>query len=367
MRKYVLPMIYVFSLLMILTSCSNDNSDEIIVTDDVVTDDGLYYPPLNSSTWETTSLSELGWSETAFDDLKTFLANSNTESFMLLKDGKIVIEEYFNGANASTLNPWFSAGKTLTAFTTGLAQQDGYLSIDDKTSDYLGVGWTDMPLEKENLITIKHQLTMSSGGDFTVMNTSCTDPECLEYLNDAGAFWYYHNAFYTLIQPLLDEAIPQGFESYFHTEIEDKIGIDGIWVQSGYNKFYFSTAREMARFGLLNLGRGDWNGTQLLNETYFNQMTNTSQQMNQSYGYLWWLNGKENYRTPASIDLFTGSLVPNAPSDTFAGLGARDQKLYVVPSLNLVVIRMGDAADTTLLGPSGYDNLLWEKINAVMN
>ena len=333
----------------------------------VVIEEELYFPPLNFTSWETTTLSDLNWNETAFEELKTFLEDTNTESFILLKHGKIVIEEYFSGTNAATLNPWFSAGKTLTSFTTGLAQQDGYLSIDDVTSDYLGTGWTDIPLEKESLITIKHQLTMSSGGDFTNLNTNCTDPECLEYLHDAGTYWFYYNAFYTLIQPVLDAAIPQGFDNYFQSELASKIGLNGLWIQSGYNRFYASNAREMARFGLLNLNGGNWSGTQLLDENFFDDMTNTSQTMNPSYGYLWWLNGKNSYRTPASVDIFSGSLIPNAPSDLIAGLGAKDQKLYVIPSLDMVIIRMGDAADTDLLGPSGYDNLLWEKINVVMN
>lgn len=367
MNKKSTSMSFVLGLLIFFISCDSDNDETIVTVDpEPVTTDELYFPPLNSAAWETTSLSELNWNETAFEELKTFLANTSTESFLVLKNGKIVIEEYFNGANASTQNPWFSAGKTLTAFTTGLAQQDGYLSINDMTSEYLGAGWTDMTIEKESLITIRHQLTMSSGGDFSNMNTHCTDPECLEYLHDAGTFWFYYNAFYTLIQSVLEEAIPEGFESYFQSEIERKIGLNGFWFQNGYNKFYFSNAREMARFGLLNLNRGNWNGMQLLNETFFDEMVNTSQQMNQSYGYLWWLNGKSSYRTPASINLNSGSLIPNAPNDLFAGLGARDQKLYVIPSLDMVIVRMGDAGNDNQLGPSGYDNELWEKINAVI-
>lgn len=350
---------------MSLLSC-NSNEEDIEVIDPVTSDE-LYFPPLNSSTWETTALSELNWNSTAFSELKTFLEDSNTESFILLKDGKIVIEEYFHGATPTTLHPWFSAGKTLTAFTIGLAEQDGYLSIDIPTSNYLGVGWTNMPADKESLITIKNQLTMTSGGDYNVTNIHCTDPECLEYLNDAGTFWYYHNAFYTLLQPVMDAAISEGFEAYFQSQLANKIGLNGLWFESGFNSIYLSDARSMARFGLLNLNRGNWNGNQLLNETFFDAMTNTSQQLNRSYGYLWWLNGKESYRVPASTQQFSGSLIPNAPADLIAGLGANDQKLYVVPSLNLVIIRMGDSGGTPLLGPSGYDTLLWEKINAVID
>ena len=150
-------MVSFFTLVLFLISCGSNTDDSVIINDDPVTvNEELYFPPLNSSTWETLSLNALNWNETAFEELKTFLSSSNTESFIVLKDGKIVIEEYFNGASATTINPWFSAGKTLTAFVTGLAQQDGFLSINDATSNYLGEGWTDMPLEKEDLITIKH-------------------------------------------------------------------------------------------------------------------------------------------------------------------------------------------------------------------
>lgn len=367
MKKEITYMIYIFSLLTLFAACNSENSDDIDITDSEIIEEDLYFPPLNSSIWETISITELNWNETALSNLNTFLEDSNTESFIILKNGKIVIEEYFNGASSTTFNPWFSSGKTLTAFTVGLAQQNGYLSIMDKTSDYLGEDWTDMLIEKENLISIRNQLTMTSGGDYSVSNTNCTDPDCLKYLNDSGTFWYYHNAFYTLLQSVLEEAVPQGFESFFQTQLEDQIGLNGFWFQSGYNSIYVSTARDMARFGLLNLNRANWDGSQLLNETYFDEMTNTSQSLNNAYGYLWWLNGKNNYRTPASTELFSGTLIPNAPNDLIAGLGANDQKLYIIPSQNLVIIRMGASGGTNLLGPSGYDNLLWEKINAVID
>ena len=96
-------------------------------------------------------------------------------------------------------------------------------------------------------------------------------------------------------------------------------------------------------------------------------MVSTSQNLNKAYGYLWWLNGKESFRIPLSTEEFPGVLIPNAPNDLIAGLGLNDQKLYVVPSQNLVIIRMGDDAGDAQAGPSSFDNLLWEKINAVIN
>jgi CubicO group peptidase (beta-lactamase class C family) len=123
----------------------------------------------------------------------------------------------------------------------------------------------------------------------------------------------------------------------------------------------------MARFGLLMMNQGVWGEETILSKNYFDEMTNSSQDINLSYGYLWWLNGKANFMGTASQEVFTGNLIPNAPTDMYAALGANNQKIYVVPSKNLVIIRTGDSAGATQLGPSSFDNELWEKINAVIN
>jgi CubicO group peptidase (beta-lactamase class C family) len=124
----------------------------------------------------------------------------------------------------------------------------------------------------------------------------------------------------------------------------------------------------MARFGLLNLNRGTWDTTPILeDQTFFTEATTSSQDLNPSYGYLYWLNGKTNYKIPGSEELYQGKLIPNAPDDLFAGLGAFDQKLYVVPSQGLVIVRLGDSADADELGPTTFDNNLWEKLNALIN
>lgn len=357
-----------YSILLVgfLLACSGTDDSVDETTDDLIAADELYFPPVNSSEWKTTSLTELNWNETAVTELNTFLSETNTEAFLILKDGKIVIENYYNGAASDDFQPWNSAGKTLTAFTVGIAQREGLLDIQDSTSEYLGAGWTDMTAEEESNIKLFHQLTMTSGGDYTVENTACHDPECLQYLDDPGSVWYYHNAFYTLLQPVLDTASPTDFRTYFSETLRDKIGMNGSWITLGYNNVYFSSARSMARFGLLNLNEGAWEDEQLIPTSYFEAMTNTSQELNKSYGYLWWLNGKVSYRLPQTTIEFSGMLIPNAPSDLIAGLGKDDQKLFVVPSEQLVIIRMGGSGGSDLLGPSGYDNELWEKINALI-
>jgi hypothetical protein len=96
---------------------------------------------------------------------------------------------------------------------------------------------------------------------------------------------------------------------------------------------------------------------------YFTAMTTPSQEINPAYGYLWWLNGQENYMTPRLQFLFDGPIIPSAPADMIAGLGKNDQKVYVVPSEGLVVVRMGNDASNALFALSDFDPLLWEKIS----
>lgn len=326
-----------------------------------------YFPPTSSTIWETVSPVSLKWDEAALANLYTFLEQKNTKAFIILKDGHMVTERYFGTFTPESNWYWASAGKTLTAFLVGIAQAEGKLNINDKTSKYLGTGWTSLPMEKENSITIRHQLTMTTGLDDTHGDVDCTLPECLQYKAEVGTRWAYHNAPYTLLEKVVEAATGTTYNQYFQQKVRDKIGMGGLWIKNGYNNVFFSTARSMARFGLLMLNKGKWNETSILSDTdYLNSKTQSSQTLNPSYGYLTWLNGKSNYRLPQTQLSFNGPLIPNAPPDTYAALGKNDQKIYVVPSQNIVVIRMGESAGNTQLAASGFDNELWGKLKLVM-
>ena len=327
----------------------------------------LYFPPLTGNNWETISPDSLGWCTDKIDSLYDFLDQKNSKAFIILKDGKIVIEHYFDSFTQDSIWYWASAGKTLTAFLTGIAQEEGYLSLSDSTSKYLGSGWTSCPPEKEKLITIRNQLTMTSGLKDFVADPYCTDPQCLIYQADAGTRWAYHNAPYTLLDQVITNATGQNFNLYFNNKIRSRTGMNGIWLPSGYNNVYFSNARSMARYGLLIQNKGIWASDTLLHDIgYFNAMVNTSQNINNSYGYLWWLGGKESYMLPQTQFVFPGTWAPNAPSDMIAGLGKNGQILNVVPSMELVMIRMGDAPDSSLEVAPYFNNEIWQKLNQVI-
>lgn len=357
MRKYIT----LLALSLLTFSCSSDDDTNSSNT----TEETMYFPPNDgSNTWETKSISSLGWNQSAVQPLLDYLQLKNSKSFIILVNGRIVLENYFNGHSATTPWYWASAGKTLTTTVTGIAEQEGLININNKVSDYLGTGWTSAPLAKENLITCKNLLSMNSGLNETLGDN--VSPANLQYVADAGTRWAYHNV-YVKLQDVIAQQSGQTWTNYFNTKLRDKLGITGgAWINSGDGlSVYWSTSRNMARFGLMALNKGKWNGNQVVNEAFFNNATTTSQSINQSYGYLWWLNGKSSYRLPQTQFQFNGSIIPSAPSDMYCALGKDDQKIYVIPSKKMVIIRMGDAADTVNMALSDFDDVLWQKISAL--
>lgn len=325
----------------------------------------LYFPQNTpNASWDTLPADQLGFSTFEIDSLNRFLKRTNGKSFILLQDGKRALETYFDSYTKDSLWYWASAGKTMTAFLVGIAQQEGLLDIDMPTSTYLGRGWTSLTPAQEDSITVWHQLSMTSGLDDGIAPTTqvpdplnCLDSACLQYLAPAGSRWSYHNAPYRLLLDVIENVSGQNPNVFTFTRLYQPTGIRGFWS----NYVQFGKARDMARFGLLMQGKGSWDGTPILQDTtYFNQLARPSQSLNNSYGYLWWLNGQPSFMLPQVQFTFPGSLVPAAPADMYAALGKNDQKIYVVPSLGWVVVRQGNSATTSAAGPSSFDNELWK-------
>ena len=345
-------------LLLVFASCKKDNSNPPAA-------ETMYFPSNTDTTWERKSMSSLGWNTSNAQALKDYLSQKHSKSFMILVNGRIVMEEYFNGHTPTATWPWNSAGKTLVSTATGIAQQEGLLNINTRASQYLGAGWTVAPLAKENLITVRHLLTMTSGlNDSSELVIRAN----LKYMADAGTRWSYHNVFQKLMD-VVAAASNQNYEDYFNAKLKNKLGMDGFWNYGLIFTVYHSNTRSMARFGLMALNNGKWKNEQIINQAFFNEAINTSQSINPSYGYLWWLNGKSGAMIPGGQTYYPGTLIPNAPVDMYAAMGAEDQRIYVIPSKKMVVIRMGDASDpqNPSFAVSGFDNELWGKINAVIN
>ena len=326
--------------------------------------ESYYFPELTGDVWEQKTAESLGWDIKKLNEAFDFAATTNTYGLIILQNGRIVKEQYWNNWTKDTRYYIASAGKSVIGFLTGIAQQDGILNINDKTSKYLGAGWTSLPPDKEDLITIRNNLTMTTGLDDAVADPDCEDPACLTYKADAGNRWAYHNAPYRLLHKVLSNVSGLSLQQYSKQKLFDKTGMsNSFWI----NSVMWCTTRDAARFGSLILKKGTWNGTALLSDiTYYNSMVNSSQTLNNAYGYLFWLNGKSSFMAPTLQNVFNGSLVPSAPNDMLLALGKDDKKIYIVPSLNLVAVRLGDASGGTTLGPSSFDNEFWQKLKAAL-
>ena len=303
----------------------------------------IYFPPLTGNSWDTLSPSSLNWCPDSVSSLVDYVGANNSKAFLVLKNGKIVLEEYYGTFARDSFWYWASAGKSLTAFLVGLAQEEGLLNIDSASSLYQGQGWTTCTSEQEQAITVKNQLCMTTGLDTDIPDLDCTQPQCLTYLAEPGTRWYYHNAPYTKLDAVIAGATGQTLNQFYISRLRSQIGMNGSFFPIGDNNVNISTARSFARFGLLVLNRGIWASDTIMHDSnYFDAMVNTSQDLNLAYGYLWWLNGKESFRYPETEIVFPGYLLPDAPADLIAAVGKNSQLLLIVPSQNLIVVRMGD-------------------------
>ncbi len=323
-----------------------------------------YFPPNTGGTWDTMQPSSIGWCDKNVDSLYQYLQACHSDGFIILKDGKIVLEKYFGTFTKDSIHIWNSASKSLTSFLVGMAQYDKLFSLEDSVSKYLGDGWTKAPLAKERNIRIKHLISMNSGLDddppSPCDNLSTVDT-CLLYRVEPNTRWAYHTGAYKQVQDVISVKSGISYNLYTIQKLSNRIGMQGLWSPGG---IYFSTTRNMAKFGLLALAKGIWNGDTLMKDTnYYRDMIQSSQSLNLSYGYLWWLNGKPSYMAPGLQLVVSKPFMPNAPADMFMALGKDDQKIYIVPSQNLVVARFGASAYGVAAAFSPFDDSLWGYIN----
>lgn len=181
------------------------------------------------------------------------------------------------------------------------------------------------------------------------------------------------NPAYQRLHPLLEKAVGTSVEEFSSRVLFEPLGMR-------HSRFRFHsfvmTARDMARFGLMILARGTWNGRPVIDDReYFAAMLAPSQELNRSYGYLWWLNGQESFRTVGRPRAAVrGALVPDAPPDMVTANGKGGQRISVATGAGLVVVRLGE---DPAAGPDGeaegdgtqsrFDVQLWRRLDRAMS
>lgn len=311
----------------------------------------LYFPPDNGE-WENVSPESAGWNADLLDAALDVAGSRDSSGVVILHKGRIMAERYWDAPQVAAyqqlltgyddlghaLEDVASAQKSVVATLTGMAQERGYLSIDDSVTDYLGAGWSQASPEQERAITIRHLLTMTSG--------LATD---FSYEAEPGSKWLYNTPVYHALMPTLMAATGLSRNQLTVGWISAPLGMHNTawtprpWADAAIAVGLSTTAREMARFGLMIQAGGRWGDEVIIaDQSYLDEMLSPSQSLNPAYGFLWWINGQDSALDPsARARRSEGALIPSAPADLVAMQGAGDRKLYLVPSLNLVITRLG--------------------------
>lgn len=336
---------------------------------------GLYFPPhpTASTDWEKLKSSDLNWDQAALQQLLEWLPTQDTRAFLVLKDGKIVVEEYWGakltgtgGMDQNSYWYWDAAGNAITVGLMGIAQQEKLLSIKDRSQKHLDGGWTSMPVAKEKNIRLVHHLSYTTGINDQVKNLFDFTPKSLNYQADAGQRWAYHPATFLLLEQVIQKVTGKEQEAYFKEKIGDPIGMKGFWQKAGQSQSFYSDARSFGRFGLLMLAKGYWAGEQIWEDVYTNEMVQASQKSNKSFGYNFWINGQESYQLPGNPRVYSGSFIPSGPADMYMAVGKNGQLLMMIPSKNLVIVRMGGAPGD-LPVPYLLIRQFWDRMSLVLN
>ncbi|MDB2445226.1 beta-lactamase family protein [Gammaproteobacteria bacterium] len=314
----------------------------------------LYFP-MEDTDWEVISPSEAGWDPALLAEAVKLAGDRKSSGLLILQNGKIIAEQYWERPDASLryrnslqkfdlqnrpIEDVASVQKSITAILVGIAQTRGFLTLEDSVTSYVGSGWSNASLTQESAITIRHLLTMTSG--------LTSD---LFFEEKPGGKWFYNTPAYHLLMPVVSAATGKTRDEITHEWLTKPLGMtNSFWVlrnsDSSENVFGFATTnRDLARVGLMIQGGGQWKDEVIFEDPNFLQeMLSPSQNLNPSYGYLWWLNG-QTFSLGFSSDAVrsSGPIISEAPPDLIAMQGAQGRKLYLVPSLNLLITRLGES------------------------
>ncbi len=339
-------------------------------------DTGIYYPPPESKGgWRwLKGLDEVrsvaGMDSEELDQVRQteeFLYGGDSWAIVIIRHGYLVREFYtFNVLVPTRFDMW-SGTKSFTGTAWGLLLEDSrqnrlpdgrQVELDSPAYDFIPEGYPLTDPRKERL-TIRHLLTMTSGiagqsvgvigmptateyGPFEHALGQCPNrygkwADAL--LAEPGTRWDYSDPAFAHLALAFAHIAGQEMNEYLQERVFKPIGIENLsWDGQGGSGFIgphanahtgiHISARELARFGYLMLHKGDWGGQQLIPGWWIDLATKTSQDLNPAYGYTWWVNT-------------SGLHWPGLPEDAFALSGYRSNYCCIIPSLDLVIARVG--------------------------
>jgi CubicO group peptidase (beta-lactamase class C family) len=299
-----------------------------------------------------------------------FLISQGTLSFIVIKNDTIVYEKYFNGFEPDSLRTIFSVSKAFTSSLVGIAIDEGYIkSVDQFVSDFIPSFKSD---GKEKM-TVNNLLQMTSGlsendysdilkiGLFYYSKDQNKRAKRTKLRFKPGTKFQYSSITTQLLGICLEKATGKSFETYFREKIWEPMGMEYNALSSkddkGFHKYFggiSANPKDLAKFGLLYLNNGNWNGQQIVPEDWVKAtaIRDTIQGKSTSYTNCFWL------------DTYPLENVFNK-SDFFAG-GYGGQIVYVNQENNTVIIRTGTTEVDVHWGRS-FSKLSYFSLNKVPN
>jgi len=278
------------------------------------------------------------------------LAESRTrQSIIIMRNGAIVYEAYFNGSRASDSNNIASVSKSMLSALFGIAIEQGYFeSTDERIADYLPAYFDDVDdpklrdLRLHDMLTMTHGLAWAENEASRFLNRSedwVADILSTPLSDEPGARFNYSTGVSHVMSAVLTEATGLSACEFAHRFLFQPLGIEAeFWGVDPQGYFtgghsVSMTAREVARFGQLYLDEGRWQGEQIVPGWWVAASTSPQIDIGNNYagyGYYWWLNRIAAY-------------------DMYSALGAGGQILHVIPALEIVMVtthgRQGNQRD----------------------
>jgi CubicO group peptidase (beta-lactamase class C family) len=304
--------------------------------------------------WETMHMDSLNVDTPAFYQLFNQLNEGGhmVHSILLVKDKKLIVEEYFGKYSTYKQHDLRSVSKSIRSILMGIAIDKGFVdSLDDPFSKYVRE-----PVPQKNLdprkkeISIRHLLTMSPGLDCNDWDKNSRGQEdriyrqkdWLQYflnlpmVSDPGTVSNYCSVGTILAAEVISQASGMAFDDFADQYLFNPLGIENVsWGHtsnkevSASAKRLYMTPRDMAKIGQLILNKGKWNGQQVVSEDWVEESTSRITKITgMDYGYLWW-------SVPLQVD---GELFMLT-----AATGNGGQYIFVLPELQMVAIFTGGA------------------------
>lgn len=342
--------------LPLLAGCGEDASRHLFAAEGAY--QGEYWP---TSGWRTCRPEEVGMDSARLERAYEYASNPavRNQALLVVKRGYVVAEAYLRGFDAVSQHESYSVAKSFTSALVGIAIERGHLAGTGERVSRFFPAWQAPDTEPaKGEMTVRHLLTMTSGLQWNETDyygdTGSNDAflmgardDFLAYVlakpseRDPGTLWRYSSGDSMLLSGILQEAAGVSAFRFASTELLAPLGLGGVqWSsdRAGHTVGGWgvqATAREFAKFAYLYLRRGRWEGRPVVPEAWVAESLRPVSARVDFYGYQWWL-------APA-LDGYQGSAVP---SDTFLAWGIYGQQLFVIPSRDLVVVRLAEDPDS---------------------